>query len=59
MLEQAGVKQVDALHVAAAEKAQCEIFLACDDRLLHRYQGSWRAMNPVNFVPEFTTEVSE
>lgn len=58
ILEQVGVKQVDALHVAAAEKAQCEVFLACDDRLLRRYQGSLRAMNPVNFVLEIT-EVSE
>lgn len=58
MLEQTGIKQVDALHIASAETAECEVFLACDDRLLRRYQGPVRALNPVNFVLEIT-EVSE
>ncbi|NJN22363.1 MAG: type II toxin-antitoxin system VapC family toxin [Leptolyngbya sp. RL_3_1] len=58
MLEQEGVKQVDALHLASAEIAQGDIFLACDDRLLRRYQGPLKAMNPVNFVLELT-EVTE
>jgi predicted nucleic acid-binding protein len=58
ILEQQGIKQVDALHVASAEQAECDVFLACDDRLLRRYQGSLKAMNPVNFILELT-EVSE
>jgi predicted nucleic acid-binding protein len=54
ILEQEGIKQMDALHIAAAENAGCEVFLACDDRLLRRYQGPLKAMNPVNFILELT-----
>ncbi|WP_072620740.1 type II toxin-antitoxin system VapC family toxin [Spirulina major] len=57
-LEQTGLKTIDALHVATAEAAQCEVFLTCDDRLLRRYSGPLRAMNPVTLVLELT-EVSE
>jgi predicted nucleic acid-binding protein len=55
-LEKEGVKPVDALHVAAAEQAQCDVFLTCDDRLLRRYSGSVKAMNPVTFILEITAE---
>ena len=58
ILEGEGLKQIDALHVASAEKASCDIFLACDDRLLRRYSGPLKAINPVNFVLEIT-EVTE
>jgi predicted nucleic acid-binding protein len=58
MLEGEGLKQIDALHVASAEQASCDVFLACDDRLLRRYSGPVKAMNPVNFVLEIT-EVPE
>ncbi|ASC72710.1 hypothetical protein XM38_036680 [Halomicronema hongdechloris C2206] len=54
MLEGKGLKQIDALHVASAEQAGCDVFLACDDRLLRRYSGPMKAMNPVNFVLEIT-----
>jgi predicted nucleic acid-binding protein len=54
ILEQQGIKEIDALHVATAEAAQCQVFLACDDRLLRRYQGTMKAINPVTFILELT-----
>lgn len=55
-LEAVGVKAVDALHVASAEAAQCNYFLACDDRLLRRYDGKVQGLNPVSFILLFTEE---
>ena len=49
-LEQAGVGAIDALHPACAEAAASEYFLTCDDRVIRRYQGSLRVLNPVEFV---------
>ena len=49
-LEQMGVKSIDALHMASAEKGGCDYFLACDDRLLRRYHGKVKALNTVSFI---------
>lgn len=49
-LEAAGMKPLDALHIAAAEEAGASHFIACDDRLLRRYRGPIRAVNPVDFI---------
>ncbi|MBP0029509.1 PIN domain-containing protein [Roseofilum sp. Guam] len=54
IIEQTGVKPIDALHLASAEQACCDVFLTCDDRLLRRYQGPIKAINPVNFILELT-----
>lgn len=53
-LEKDGVKSIDALHIASAEKADCSYFLACDDRLLRRYTGTVNALNPASFMLLFT-----
>lgn len=50
-LEQQGLKAIDALHVACAEAAGCELFLTCDDRLIRRYEHEvLQVLNPVDFV---------
>lgn len=53
-LEAQGLKAVDALHVACSEAAQCDYFLTCDDRLMRRYSGSLKVVNPVMFVLDVT-----
>lgn len=40
---------LDALHLACAEQLDA-IFVTCDDKILKRYSGSARAMNPVDFA---------
>ncbi len=49
-LEKEGVGAIDALHMACAEAARSEYFLTCDDRVIRRYKGGIRVLNPVNFV---------
>jgi predicted nucleic acid-binding protein len=50
VLEKQGLKAIDALHIACAEAAGSEYFLTCDDRVLRRYQGGIKVLNPVDFV---------
>ena len=49
-LEEAGVRSLDALHIACAEAAQSSLFLTGDDRLTSHYEGELKVMNPVDFV---------
>ena len=53
-LEQAGVKALDALHLACAEAASTERFLTCDDRLIQRYSGRMIVQSPVTFTTNLT-----
>jgi predicted nucleic acid-binding protein len=53
-LEQAGVKALDALHLACAEAAGAEKFLTCDDRLIRRYSGQMIVESPVTFTTSLT-----
>lgn len=55
-LEQQGLGEIDAFHVACAEVAESDYLLTCDDRLIRRYQGKLKVINPVNFVLEVTGE---
>jgi predicted nucleic acid-binding protein len=55
-LQQLGLGEIDALHVACAEAVGSDYFLTCDDRLIRRYQGSLNVINPVNFVLDMTGE---
>jgi predicted nucleic acid-binding protein len=50
ILEEEGLKAIDALHVACAEKAGSEYFLTCDDQLTRRYQGAMSVTNPIEFA---------
>jgi len=55
-LEERGLKTMDALHVACAEAAGCDYFLTCDDRLIRRYAGGIKVVNPANFILGLTGE---
>ena len=51
--EKQGVSAIDALHVATAESANVDFFIACDDRLLKKAkQFKVKSMNPVDFVQQ-------
>jgi len=56
LLEGQGLGAIDALHVACAEASGCDYFLTCDDRLVRRYSGQLKVVNPVSFVLEITGE---
>lgn len=46
-----GISAIDALHVATAESANVDFFIACDDRLLKKgKQFKVKSINPVDFV---------
>lgn len=49
-LEEAGLRPLDALHLACAEAAASSIFLTCDDHVANHYRGELKVMNPVDFV---------
>lgn len=56
-LEEAGLKDRDALHLAAAEHAQVDYFVTCDDRLLKRARrlgSSVRVLSPPELLEEGT-----
>jgi len=45
-----GISGLDALHLACAEKLKCSYFITCDDRIVRRYAGGVKAINPVQFT---------
>ena len=49
-LEADGIIALDSLHLACAEVAGAEYFLTCDDRVMGRYAGSLKVLNPVDVV---------
>ena len=53
-LEAIGLKPKDALHLASAEAASCDICLTTDDGILKKASqfGKMKIMNPVNFIME-------
>lgn len=51
--EKQGVSAIDALHVATAETANVDFFIACDDRLLRKAKNfKVKSLNPVDFVQQ-------
>lgn len=52
-LERGGLKALDALHLACAER-DADVFVTCDDRLIRRYERradhTLRTIDPVGFV---------
>jgi predicted nucleic acid-binding protein len=59
-LAEFGLAALDALHIAAAEAADCDYCLTCDDRFLKRAQGHTHVQvcNPVEFVMRVTGEAT-
>ena len=45
-----GIKDLDALHLASAEKLQCTHFITCDERIIKRYNGQLAVMDPVDYI---------
>jgi predicted nucleic acid-binding protein len=45
-----GISGLDALHLACAEKLKCGYFITCDDRIVRKYTGLVKAINPVQFT---------
>ena len=41
---------MDALHGACAEQAGVGYFLTCDDRVIRKYKGEMKVINPIGFV---------
>ena len=52
--EAMGLKPKDALHIASAEAAECDVFLTTDDGILKKIVqlGKMKIENPVNFIME-------
>lgn len=56
-LEDNGLKAIDALHRACAEKIGSNYFITCDKRLINRCSAlTMRVMNPVDFVLEINSD---
>ena len=55
-LTKAGLKPLDAAHVAAAENSAADFFITCDDQLIRKYRGSLRALTPPELILTLTKE---
>jgi predicted nucleic acid-binding protein len=49
-IETLGIKGMDALHLASAERLNADYFVTCDDRIIRRYTGIVIATNPVELT---------
>jgi predicted nucleic acid-binding protein len=49
-IETLGVKGLDALHLACAERLQVGYFVTCDDKIIRKYTGKVIAINPVGLM---------
>ena len=57
-IERLGVKPKDALHLASAEKAHCDMFLTTDKGILKKVKtlGKMKIVNPIQFISEECNE---
>jgi hypothetical protein len=55
-LAKAGLKPLDAAHLAAAESEAADFFVTCDDRLIRKYRGVLRALTPPELILTLTKE---
>lgn len=51
-----GISGLDALHLACSEKLKCGYFITCDDRIIRRYSGDVKVINPVQFTVDLLKE---
>ena len=58
VIETLGIKPKDALHLASAEKANCDFFLTTDKGILKKLSvlGAMKVMNPIQFITEECNE---
>ncbi|MCB9434243.1 MAG: PIN domain-containing protein [Ardenticatenaceae bacterium] len=58
--EQAGIKPLDALHLASAEHAEANYFCTCDDKLLKQAKRitdlKTRAVSPLELIQELEND---
>jgi predicted nucleic acid-binding protein len=45
-----GIKGLDALHLACAERLKADYFVTCDDRVIRKYTGTVVVVNPVELT---------
>ena len=55
-IEKMGIKGIDALHLACAEKMESDYFLTCDNEILKKYKGALKVNNPVEFIFNYIVE---
>lgn len=58
-IEKLGIRGLDALHLACAERAGVNYFLTCDNKLIKRYREIILVKNPVEFVFNIIEEESK
>lgn len=59
-IEDMGIKGIDALHLACAEKLNADYFVTCDDGIIRRYTGSnVKVVSPVEFTQRILQEEAE
>ena len=49
-IEELGIKGLDALHLACAERLKADYFVTCDDRMIRKYTGTIVVINPVELT---------
>jgi predicted nucleic acid-binding protein len=49
-IEVMGIKGLDALHLACAERLKVDYFVTCDDRMIKKYTGTIIVVNPVELT---------
>lgn len=49
-IEALGIKGLDALHLACAERLKADYFVTCDDRMIRKYIGTVVVVNPVELT---------
>ena len=49
-IEVLGIKGLDALHLACAERLKVDYFVTCDDRMIQKYTGTIVVVNPVELT---------
>jgi predicted nucleic acid-binding protein len=49
-IEVLGIKSLDALHLACAERLKVEYFVTCDDKMIRKYTGTVVVVNPVELT---------
>jgi predicted nucleic acid-binding protein len=49
-LAAAGLKPLDAAHLAAAEGEAADFFITCDDQLIRKYHGVMRTLTPPELI---------
>ena len=49
-IEVLGIKSLDALHLACAERLKADYFVTCDDKMIRKYTGTVVVVSPVELT---------